>query len=143
MRIEKVEESQIGQIVEMEKKCFKQPWNIDQCLYELKENPFSTIYWIKEEEVVGYAFLWVTFEIAQLARIGIDPAFRKKGYGKKLLQELMRIAREQGCEFMSLEVRESNLAAIKLYESLSFVQVNVSKNYYPDGENAIVFSGAL
>ena len=44
---------------------------------------------------------------------------------------------------MSLEVRESNTAAIKLYEKLGFVTVNVSKGYYSDNENAIVMTRAL
>ena len=52
-------------------------------------------------------------------------------------------ARSGGCEYMSLEVRESNTAAIKLYEKLGFVTVNVSKGYYSDNENAIIMTRAL
>lgn len=144
MNVVKMQESDLDSITKLEEKCFLQPWNKEQCLYELNENPFSTGYIVEEEgDIKGYAFLWVTFEIAQLARIGVAPSSRKKGYGKFLMQALLEKSKEAGCEFFSLEVRESNEAARKMYESLGFIQVNVSKNYYPDGENAIVMSVAV
>lgn len=144
MNITEMKESDLDIIVELEKQCFKQPWNKEQCLYELQENPFSTGYLLKEDDhIVGYAFLWITFEIAQLARIGIDPACRNKGCGTYLMDALCKQAREAQSEFLSLEVRESNQAALKLYEKLGLIPVNVSKNYYPDGENAVVMSMAL
>ena len=59
------------------------------------------------------------------------------------MDALCKQAREAQSEFLSLEVRESNQAALKLYEKLGLIPVNVSKNYYPDGENAVVMSMAL
>lgn len=47
------------------------------------------------------------------------------------------------CEYMTLEVRASNEAALNLYQKMGFIQVNVSKSYYPDGEDAIVMTLAL
>ena len=44
---------------------------------------------------------------------------------------------------MTLEVRASNEAALNLYRKMGFIQVNVSKSYYPDGEDAIVMTLAL
>ena len=65
MNVTEMKESDLDIVVELEKQCFKQPWNKEQCLYELQENPFSTGYLLKDEDhIVGYAFLWITFEIA-------------------------------------------------------------------------------
>lgn len=136
-------EEDISKVVALEEKCFKEPWNEKDCLNELNENPFSHGWLLIDEEVVGYAFLWETFEMAQLARIGVDPQYRKKGYGNILLNELFQRASSQECEFMTLEVRESNVAARHLYEKNEFVQVNISKKYYPDGEDAVVYTRAL
>ncbi|MGN1275637.1 MAG: ribosomal protein S18-alanine N-acetyltransferase [Floccifex sp.] len=130
-------------ILELEANCFKEPWNEKECLYELHENPFSHGWILEDDGIVGYAFLWETFEMAQVARIGIDSSFRKKGYGHVLLQYLIQRAKEQGCEFITLEVRVSNEAALALYKKNNFIQVNVSKRYYPDGEDAIVMTRAL
>lgn len=144
MIFQMMEECDLDQVVKLESACFQEAWNKDQCLYELNENVFSHGWILKDEDkIVAYAFLWETFEIAQLARIGVDPALRKQGLGKMLLEKLCQRASEAECEFMSLEVRESNKAARALYESLGFIQVNVSKGYYPNGENAIVLSKAL
>lgn len=142
--IEIMRKEDLAQIVDLEKKCFNDAWNLEQVENELEVNPFSNGYMLKEnDKVVAYAFMWETFEMAQIARIGVDPDQRKKNYGQKMMEELFEKARSGGCEYMSLEVRESNTAAIKLYEKLGFVTVNVSKGYYSDNENAIVMTRAL
>lgn len=142
--IEIMRKEDLAQIVDLEKKCFNDAWNLEQIENELEVNPFSNGYMLKEnDKVVAYAFMWETFEMAQIARIGVDPDQRKKHYGQKMMKELFEKARSGGCEYMSLEVRESNTAAIKLYEKLGFVTVNVSKGYYSDNENAIVMTRAL
>ncbi len=143
MIFKEMTEKDIPLVVELEQKCFKEPWNEAECLNELCENPFSHGWLLMDETIVGYAFLWETFEMAQLARIGIDPTFRKKGYGDVLLKKLCQRAKEAECEYMTLEVRESNVPALNLYKKNDFIQVNVSKGYYPDGENAIVLTRAL
>ena len=58
----------IAQVVELEKECFKEPWGIDNVRYEIEGNPFSHG-WILEQDgcIHAYAFLWETFETAQLA----------------------------------------------------------------------------
>lgn len=133
----------LNEVVQLEQLCFKEPWTKENCLYELNENPFSHGWLLIDETIVGYAFLWETFEMAQLARIEINPQVRKKGYGDILLKHLIERAKEQECEFMTLDVRVSNEAALRLYQKNEFIQVNVSKGYYPDGEDAIVMTRAL
>ena len=143
MIFREMNEEDLKSVLDLESKCFKDPWNEKDCLNELNENPFSHGWLLIDEKIVGYAFLWETFEMAQVARIGIDPSFRRKGYGDMLLKHLFERAKVQECEFMTLEVRESNIPALNLYKKNEFIQVNVSKQYYPDGENAIVLTRAL
>lgn len=144
MTFEKMEHAHLDRVCELEKECFLSAWNKEQCLYELDENPFSNGWILKaEDKIVGYAFLWETFEMAQLARIGIDKAYRGQGLGRFLLEKLCQRAKEAECEFMTLEVRASNASAIALYEHFDFVRVNISKGYYPDGEDALVYTKAL
>lgn len=144
MIFKEMDDMDLDRVLELEKMCFKQPWDEKNCLFELHENPYSHGWVLLDEDcIVGYAFLWETFEMAQLARIGIDSNFRKKGYGFQLMQNLIERAREVACEFMTLEVRQSNEAALNLYKKMGFIQVNISKGYYPDGEDAIVMTLAL
>lgn len=137
-------ELDLEQVIELEKACFKEPWLEKECLYELNDNPFSHGLVLEDEgKIVGYAFLWETFELAQVARIGVDPAKRQKGYGSIIMKGMMDHARDNECEFISLDVRASNVAAQALYKKFGLIEVNVSKKYYSDGEDAIVMSGAL
>ena len=144
MIFDSMKHEDLESVVALEKECFMEPWDFEDCRRELDENPFSNG-WVlrKEDTIVAYSFLWETFEMAQLARIGVDPVFRKQGIAKEMMTHLAKRAREAGCEFMTLEVRQSNVAALHLYEGCGFIQVNVSKGYYPDGEDAIVMTKAL
>ena len=144
MIFEQMKHEDLAMIAALESQCFIEPWNEEDCRRELDENPFSNGWVLKEEnEIVAYAFLWETFEMAQLARIGVQPNLRKQGLAKEMMNHLYKRAKEAQCEFMTLEVRQSNTPAIRLYEGCDFIQVNVSKGYYPDGEDAIVMTKAL
>lgn len=144
MIFKEMEKEDLEQVVLLESECFSNPWNKENCLYELEENPFSHGWILKEKDkILGYAFLWETFEMTQLARIGIKSKLRKKGYASYLMEKLIERARSVDCEYMTLEVRASNQAGLALYKKMGFIQVNVSKNYYPDGEDAIVMTLAL
>lgn len=144
MIFEQMKHEDLAIISELESQCFIEPWNEEDCRRELDENPFSNGWVLKEEnQILAYAFLWETFEMAQLARIGVQPNLRKQGLAKELMNHLCKRAKEAQCEFMTLEVRQSNTPAIRLYEGCDFIQVNVSKGYYPDGEDAIVMTKAL
>ena len=144
MMFEPMKHEDLQTVVRLESQCFIEPWNIEDCRRELDENPFSNGWLLKEEnQIIAYAFLWETFEMAQLARIGVDPSWRKRGVAKEMMRYLCKRAKEAQCEFMTLEVRQSNIPAIRLYEGCEFIQVNVSKGYYPDGEDAIVMTKAL
>lgn len=144
MIFQEMEIKDLPSVCQLEDMCFSRPWDTEDCTYELEENPFSHGWIVMDEEkIVGYAFLWETFEMAQLARIGVNPNIRKKGYGSFLMEHLIERARSAQCEYMTLEVRPSNVAALALYKKFGFIQVNVSKNYYPDGEDALVMTLAL
>ena len=89
-------------------------------------------------QVCGYCVLSVLFEDAEVLNIAVAPAHRKKGYGKLLMDAMLEKARKLGALQCFLEVRESNMPAIRLYESYGFAGYGVRKRYYEDGENALV-----
>lgn len=136
--MEEMRLSDLKLATELEKACFKEPWGKENIRYELAGNSFSHGWLLIEEgKTIGYAFMWELFEKAEIARIGILPAYRSQGYGYLFLKYLEMEAIFAGCDVMTLEVRESNRAALALYKKFGFIQTNVAKHYYPDGENAI------
>lgn len=137
-------ESDLTAVEQLERACFQDPWTYHQLYSELRDNPFSAG-WVLEEngKVAGFAFVWHTFERAELSNIAIAPACQHQGHGRWLLKTLMDSAARQGCEFMNLEVRSSNANAYHLYESLGFVPVRQVRGYYDNGEDAIMMSAPL
>ena len=85
-------------------------------------------------------------EIADFRRMdvaahhAVDPAFRGRGIARILMAEVLDRARLSRSEEVYLEVRPSNTAARQLYESLGFRQVERRRDYYSDGEDALVLS---
>lgn len=138
MKIRSLKEEDIEFVYEIEKECFpKGGWTKEQFLYELNENPFANVCVIEDDNhIVGYVDWWITYEQAQLANIAVKVDHRKLGIGQTLLQYVIDDAIMHECENISLEVRVSNQQAIQLYEKNGFINVNIRKSYYDDGENA-------
>lgn len=106
--------------------------------YEIYENPVSKILLYKENnEVLGYLDFWITFDSSTIFKIIVKDEYRNKGIAKKLLEESFKMLKKEKVLYMTLEVRKSNLYAIKLYESCEFKKVTVKEKYYKDGEDAI------
>jgi len=136
--IRKMLESDLEQVLLIENDIFaKDPWPKKEYLYELNENPFSQLFvYCIDDEVVGYFDLWITYEQAQLANIGVKRSFQKKGIGQKLINYCANEAIKNECENLTLEVRVSNTPAINLYSKNDFISVSTRRHYYSDGEDA-------
>ena len=135
--IRKMMDEDIEEVLEIEKECFSDsPWTKEQFLYELHENPFSNIYvYTNEEEIGGYIDWWITYEISQIANIAVRNTYRKQGVAQQLMDACVNDSIQQRCENISLEVRQSNIPAIKLYEKNGFIKAGIRKKYYPNGED--------
>ena len=98
----------------------------------------------KDEEsgtVAGYAGMYVSFDVGNINNVGVLPQFRRCGIGKRLMNELCSYCKNNSITLLTLEVRESNIPAIGLYESLGFVNVGVRKNYYKKpSENGVLYN---
>lgn len=128
----------ISVLTEIEKELFPvNPWDENQFLYELEENPFAMIFVDeRKDKIVGYVDLWIQYEQAQIANIAVVKEKQSEGIGDHLLKTAIQAAVEYGCENVSLEVRVSNANAIALYEKNDFIEVSIRKIYYEDGEDA-------
>ena len=124
----------------LESACFHDPWPLEQVIYESKENPVANLYSATiDDEVVGYIDFFITFDSASIARICVADEYRRNGIAKTLIEKMVEVCKKQKepVENITLEVRESNEAAIKLYEKNGFKTITKKKMYYSDGEDAI------
>lgn len=89
-------------------------------------------------KINGYIYFWIAIDEAQLYHVGVRKEDRGKGIASLLMKEGLLIAREKGCVLSTLEVRESNEAAIGLYKKYGYEQVAKRKNYYNNPDEAAV-----
>lgn len=93
--------------------------------------------------VIGYADVYKAYDELQLNNIAVLEQYRGNHIAEKMMQILIDTGRELDCQTITLEVRESNEPAIKLYEKCGFCKVGLRKNYYSDNENAILMDKEL
>jgi len=86
-------------------------------------------------EIIGYSVLWIIYDQATLMTFAIKREHWGKGYGKKLLEYITESFKDKVSSIL-LDVRKSNLRAIRLYKSLGFKILSERPKYYSDGENA-------
>ncbi|MBS0876811.1 MULTISPECIES: ribosomal protein S18-alanine N-acetyltransferase [unclassified Tatumella] len=82
-------------------------------------------------KMAGFAITQIVLDEASLFNIAVDPDFQRRGYARQLLEHLINELAARGVLTLWLEVRESNLPAIALYEQLGFNQVSLRPRYYP------------
>ncbi len=95
------------------------------------------------DAVIGYAGGWVVDGELQILKVGVAPAWRRRGIARELLARISDDARNLGADRLSLEVRVGNAGARRFYEQLGFSELGVRPHYYSDGEDACIMQGAL
>jgi ribosomal-protein-alanine N-acetyltransferase len=127
-------------VMAVEKDSFSTPWSRSAFEEELAQNRLAR-YIVAEEDgqVVGYAGMWLVINEAHVTNVAVSGSRRGEGIGRLLMETLMEIARENGMESMTLEVRVSNMVARHLYETLGFTEAGIRKNYYSETkEDALI-----
>lgn len=79
---------------------------------------------------MGYSLLSIAVGEAHILNISVDPNEQKQGIGRKMLENLIAVAKGRA-ETVFLEVRPTNTVAIALYESMGFNEIGIRKGYYP------------
>ncbi|MBM7646585.1 ribosomal-protein-alanine N-acetyltransferase [Scopulibacillus daqui] len=130
----------IDQVLQVEERCFSNPWKKEAFENELLNNRFAA-YLIAEDEdkIVGYCGVWVIIDEAHITNIAVLPDYRRQKIGEGLLRKTIHYATLRKARKMSLEVRVSNKAAQNLYHKLGFRDGGIRKSYYTDNhEDALV-----
>lgn len=134
----------IDELFELEQECFQNPFKKSDIENEIANNPVSKyVLLIEGERILGFVNFWITFDSATINQVCVTNSERKKGFGGLLLEKAIEIAKNEGCEFLTLEVRKSNIAAIKLYEKYGFLFVTTKAQYYENGEDALYYVKGL
>ncbi len=133
---------------QLERECFSDAWSM-KLLADALANDYDH-FWVAEcgeaggaerpedtgsrgaasYRFCGYANLRILAGEGEIERIAVDPALRRRGAGRKLMEAMAEFAGKEGVGDMTLEVRAGNTAALKLYESCGFAEEGRRKDYY-------------
>lgn len=137
-------EQDLDQVLAIEAVSFINPWKREDFLYELNENPVSNLFVIELSNaslnlkcVCGFFDYWHTFDSGTLCQIAVHPDIRREHLATMMMEEIVSDAKAKKIRTLTLEVRKSNEAAIKLYEKFNFKYSHIKPGYYSDGEDAI------
>ncbi|MDO5713392.1 MAG: ribosomal protein S18-alanine N-acetyltransferase [Tissierellia bacterium] len=133
VNIRRAKPEDLEDIYRIECSSFSTPWSKKSIILEIENNQLAYYYVVEDFfQVVGYGGFWKIGEEAHIGNIAIEPESRNQGYGKLLMKALVEEAKELGISDMTLEVRPSNLPALKLYADFDFYKAGVRKGYYTD-----------
>ena len=140
IRVRIAKSSDLDDIYELDVQTFAMPWSKEALSYDILENDNAFVIVAEYEgEFAGYADIWTVLDEADLNSIAVRVDFRRKGIGDAIMLAMIEMLSTSGVATINLEVRVSNMPAIKLYKKYGFNECGVRPGYYLDnGEDALI-----
>ncbi len=132
-------------VMEIEHRSYDFPWT-EGIFHDCMRFGYSS--WVTEidRDIIGYAVMSLAVQECHILNLCIDPKLQGQGIGRRLLLELLDIARVREADTAFLEVRPSNVQALSLYFSEGFNEIGSRRDYYPakfGREDAVILAKAL
>ena len=135
--IENMNSQHLDGVVNIENICFANPWTRADLEAQLTLDTSHFVVATLDGNVVGYMGLQIFSGEGYVTNVAVLPEYRRQGIAKMLIEKQL----QNEMSFITLEVRESNLPAIKLYESCGFENVGIRPKFYSNPtENAIIMT---
>lgn len=123
-------EADIEVVAALEALIFPDPWPRAAFVDQLKDDNWGALVAESDGQIIGYACYLLVHNESHLINIGIEQAWRRKSVARRLLEHILRIIAERGCEILLLEVRPSNVEARAFYANHGFRELYRRPNYY-------------
>lgn len=136
----------LPQVMELERLAFPNPWTPGLFLHELKLS-FSRLHLARsgngQRRLLGYACWWLVGDEVHILNLAVHPDARRSGTGRAMVERVFADAAAHHAVSVSLEVRRDNQAAVALYHALGFTETGLRRNYYGQGEDALIMERRL
>ena len=127
----------------IESECFAEPWGEKSLELLLGDMGFGFVA-LCDGRVVAYGGMTTVLDEGQITNIAVSADFRRMGLGRRIMDALETEASARGIAFLSLEVRESNEAARRLYSGCGWREEGIRRNFYRrPTENAVIMTKKL
>jgi len=133
MNVREMTWDDLDQVMVIEKENFSVPWTeMGFFTYLMREDALFLVAEDEEEQVLGYCGVIIAMDEGDITNVSVKKELQGRGIGKALVQEMIERTVARGVHTLFLEVRESNQAAIALYEKQGFERMGIRKKYYTD-----------
>jgi len=139
--IEPMTPEDLAAVVSVEGESFTEPWSQD--LFGAEIIQANRLYVVAKDpsgEVCGYGGIMVSGEDAHIVTLAVAPEHREQGLGSRLLLRLINEASARQVHHLTLEVRESNIAAQDLYRKFGFDRAGIRRGYYRTEDAVIMWA---
>jgi len=124
-------------VLEIENRCFKDPWSAFLFLELLsRENCYCIV--MANKKIRGYGMSCLEDDKIHILNIAVDKEKRRKGIAKRILQDMLEYGASNKKKSAILEVRKRNCIAISFYEKHHFKKISVKRRYYSDYDSIIM-----
>ena len=131
----------LDEVMAIERTSFLYPWSSRFFLQELQVECARSILAEADGQIVAYVLFWLLPGEIDIHNVAVHTGFRRNGIARLLLERVIAEARARCMARVTLEVRQSNIPAQRLYESLGFVITGIRRGYYSDdGEDALAMA---
>ena len=140
LELRRLELADLDAILEIEKVSYRTPWSRSMFASELAKPSSLSLGAVDERGVlVGYLVLSRYVDAWHVMNVAVAPAQRRSGVASALLSHLLDVTHDDAQRGYTLEVRVSNIGAIRLYERFGFTARGVRRGYYTDNrEDALI-----
>ena len=132
----------LSEVAELEKSVFSDAWSLKEIESTVKQKQSISAAAKEESRTLGYYLCYGVLDECEIARIAVNQKERRRGIGQSLFSHLLQVCKDKNITKILLDVRESNIPAIRFYEKNGFKKDGIRKNYYAGAnpENAILMS---
>lgn len=133
-RLDRMKLADLDEIHRIEKECFTSPWPKNVFRSMLSDHSAFAYVARRSREIVGYVISWLDRDQVIIANLAVKKSARRKGLGRYMLEFAMEEGARTGATWAILDVRESNLNAIRLYAEAGFRARGRRSRYYSNPE---------
>ena len=139
IKIKKIGIKYLNHCIRLDQETLNGIWTKRQWQEELTSTKRISLGAFQETKLIGLTSGWLTIDEINITFVGVNPLYQNQGIGTLMVLSLLQHSREIGISIATLEVKEKNLAAKALYESLDFHQIGSRYKLYQDGSNAVIY----
>lgn len=134
-------EDDLDAVAALEAASFSNPWTREMLARELRQSDVARVYVLRtpRHPVAAFCACWLIFDELHINTIAVEATLRRQGLARRLLAHVFDEAAASGVQRATLEVRQSNEAALRLYQGLGFTVAAVRRGYYHQpAEDALI-----